>query len=75
MTMEEYKIALDKWRIDIAEWQKAERAWAMSLMPGQKRLPKPGPAPKPPVPPNLTPLKPPANVKPNVPPSGNPRPI
>lgn len=75
MTMEEYKIALDKWRIDIAEWQKAERAWAMSLMPGQKRLPKPGPAPKPPVPPNLPPLKPPVNSKPNVPTSGTPRPI
>lgn len=75
MTMEEYKIALDKWRIDIAEWQKAERAWAMSLMPGQKRLPKPGPAPRPPTPPNLPPLKPPVNVNPNVPTSGTPRPI
>lgn len=75
MTVEEYKIALDKWAVDIAEWQKAEKAWAQSLMPGHKPLPKPGPAPRPPTPPNLPPLKPPVNVKPNVPPSGTPRPI
>lgn len=74
MTREEYNIALDKWRIDIAEWQKAEKAWAQSLMPGKKRLPKPGPPPRPPVPPNLPPLNP--TPKPPTPsPSGMPRPI
>ena len=74
MTLEEYKVALDKWAIDIAEWQKAEKAWAQSLMPGHKPLPKPGPAPRPPTPPNLPPLHP-VDNKPVPPPTGMPRPI
>lgn len=74
MTNEEYKKALDKWRIDIAEWQIKEKAYIESLKPFQKRLPNPGPAPRPPVPPNLPPLKPPTPI-PKPSPSGMPRPI
>lgn len=87
MTMEEYKIELEKWKVDVAEWQKAQKAYLESIINiSKKRLPSPGPSPRPPVPPavdssklkdllgkNNPSIKP---VKPvNPTPSGMPRPI
>lgn len=81
---EQYKIDLDKWTVDIAEWQKAEKAWIQAVIQLSKNPPpKPGPAPRPPVPPIIDKTK----LKdllgggktPNSPvnpaPSGKPRPI
>lgn len=49
---EKYKLDLEKWTVDIAEWQKAEKAWVEAIIKLSKNPPpKPGPAPRPPVPP------------------------
>ena len=81
---EQYKIDLEKWTVEIAEWQKAERSWVEAIIKLSKNPPnKPGPAPKPPVPPidNKTKLKDllGSSTKPskpvNLPSSGMPRSI
>jgi hypothetical protein len=49
---EQYKIDLEKWTVDIAAWEKAEKDWTESVIKLSKnRLTKPGPAPRPPAPP------------------------
>ena len=40
---EQYKIDLDRWAIDIAAWQKAEKAWALSLIPEVNQCQNPDP--------------------------------
>jgi len=48
---EQYKIDLDKWAVDIAAWQKAQKAWVQSIVSLSKNPPpKPDPAPRPPTP-------------------------
>jgi hypothetical protein len=81
---EQYNTDLEKWTIDITEWQKAQKAWTEATIKLSKNPPpKPGPAPRPPTPPPIDKSKlknllgsgnkP---IKPlNIPPSGMPRPI
>ena len=53
MTNEEYRIALSQWEIDIAAWQKEQKAYLESIKSLKKTIPKPGPSPRPPVPPTI----------------------
>jgi len=49
---EQYNADLEKWTIDIAEWQKAQKAWTEATIKLSKNPPpKPGPSPRPPLPP------------------------
>lgn len=82
IAMEKYKVDLAQWNIDSIEWTKKQKAYIESLKPFQKRLPNPGPAPRPPVPPKFdwnkylpSGVVKPVSVVPNPPASGMPRPI